>query len=438
MSLEKEICEKYKLDYIYFNSTLIKSNIPINTKNYHKKNVSQTNTKNKIVNRVISFIRSITVLDNIYKIVYRFKKIYEQQILTYQTAYELLRHEQPSIIIVTNDTKIDLELFLLKIAKCNGIPTIQIGWSWIQTIPQYTQLQLHRESHGIIKKNNQWIVNLFKYLIPDIYGEIDNKQILFNDPIVILVSKYFGLKSSSPVNTGKNVDGITVPSNFQKNVYLNRAINREKIFLTGDPSNDTLIHVRKEQNKIKSRLLSALDIKESKTIVFIASSPPGYVSNKRNQTTIDIIKMLLSLSSEIQVVFKPHPAEDIISFEYLKNISDRVTVTDNFSVSELTISCHLFITIASSSLIEAVALDIPVVIYDFSQMNYIDRYTYTRSVKRVFNLESMKIAVKDILLNVDVRKKTIKIQRHRIKPFAILDGKCTERNASVIMSYLSE
>ena len=97
-----------------------------------------------------------------------------------------------------------------------------------------------------------------------------------------------------------------------------------------------------------------------------------------------------------------------------------------------------YTTIASSSLIEAVALDIPVVIYDFSQMNYIDRYTYTRSVKRVFNLESMKIAVKDILLNVDVRKKTIKIQRHRIKPFAILDGKCTERNASVIMSYLSE
>ena len=437
MQLEKEICEKNYIEFIYFRHQKNKS-APRRNINNIKVIGNRTNGKNKLINSCKKLLRSINVLDILYKTVYRLKKELDQQSLTYQNAYKLLKREQPSAILVTNDIRIDLEIFLLKVAKHLHIPTIQIGWSWTQSNSQYTQLQLHRESHGVIKKNDQWKVNLCKYLIPDIYGEIDNKRILFNDPFVILVSKYFGLKSSSPINKGKNVDGITVPSNFQKNVYLNRAINREKIFLTGDPSNDKLIHLRKEKYKIKGRLLSALDIKESKTIVFIASSPLGYVSNKRNQTTIDIIKMLLSLSLEIQVVFKPHPAEDIISFEYLKNISDRVTVTDNFSVSELAISSHLFITIASSSLIEAVALDIPVVIYDFTKINYIDRYTYTRSVKRVFNLESMKIAVKNILLNVDVRKKTIKMQRHRIKPFAILDGKCTERNASVIMSYLSE
>ena len=54
-----------------------------------------------------------------------------------------------------------------------------------------------------------------------------NESILFNDPLKILVSKYFGLRTSSPKNRGKNIDVLTVTSDNQKNMYLNRGIHEK-------------------------------------------------------------------------------------------------------------------------------------------------------------------------------------------------------------------
>ena len=70
-------------------------------------------------------------------------------------------------------------------------------------------------------------------------------------------------------------------------------------------------------------------------------------------------------------------------------------------------------------------------------MNYIDRFAYTKAVKRAFDLDSLESKAKDILYNVDARKKIIKSQQNRIKPFAILDGQCTQRTASLIHNYIN-
>ena len=198
-----------------------------------------------------------------------------------------------------------------------------------------------------------------------------------------------------------------------------------------------MVYLRKNKNKIRTGLLSAFKIKKTEIIILIVSSPLGFVNRNENQNTIDIIVMLLNISPEIHVFFKPHPAEDINDFEYLKNISNRVTVTNSYSVRQLAVFSRLFITIASSSIIDAIGLNVPVVVYDFTNMNYIDRFAYTKAVKRAFNLDSLENTAKDILYNVDARKKIIKVQQNRIKPFAILDGQCTQRTASLIHNYIN-
>ena len=169
-------------------------------------------------------------------------------------------------------------------------------------------------------KNDDWKIRIFKYLIPDLHGEIGNERILFNDPLTILVSKYFGLRTSSPKNRGKNIDALTVTSDSQKNIYLNRGINEKKITVTGAPINDELVYLMKNKNKVRTELLSNLKIKKTEIIILIVSSPLGYVNKNEDQNTIDIIMMLLNISPDIQVLFKPHPAEDINDFEYLKKI----------------------------------------------------------------------------------------------------------------------
>ncbi len=435
---ERNICDKNRIDYIIFKrQTNSPSNPKNNNQNLNKNNPKKNNFHYNIIRKFIIGIRSANIIDKVYRIFFRIKVIFKEQSLIYQNAYKLLMNERPSAILVINDIRIDLELFVLKIASILKIPTIQIGWSYTLSVPQAIQLQLNREKNGIILKNNDWKIRLFKYLIPDLYGEMGNERILFNDPLKILVSKYFGLRTSSPKNRGKNIDALTVTSDSQKNIYLNRGINEKKITVTGAPTNDELVYLRKNKNKIRTELSSNLKIKKTEIIILVVSSPLGFLNRNENQNTIDIIVMLLKISPEIQVLFKPHPAEDINDFEYLKTISNRVTVTNSYSVRQLAILSHLFITIASSSIIDAIGLNVPVVVYDFTNMNYIDRFPYTKAVKRSFNLDSLENTAKDILYNVDARKKIIKVQRNRIKPFAIFDGQCTQRTASLIQNYIN-
>ena len=437
MLKEREICEKNNIEFIYFRRQKINSD-PRRNINNMKVIGNRTNGENKIIRLYINFLRSFDLLDKLYKTAYRFKKELDQQKLTFQNAYDLIKHEKPDIIIVMNDIRIDLEIFLLKVAKRLNIPTIQIGWSWTHPIRRNAQFQLHRENHGIVQRKPEWLIMFCKYFIPDIYTEFNNKRVLFNDPLIILVSKFFRVKSASPYNKGRNVDVVTATSNAQRKVYLSLGINGSRIKLTGDPSNDRLISLKMTKNNIKNGLLSELGFDKSELLVTIASAPFGFISSEQNKTTVEIIMMLLTLSPNLKVIFKPHPQENNIDFGYINKISKSVTIANNYAVEDLTAASQLFLTVASSSMISAVALDIPVILYDFTQINYIDRYQYTRSVKRVFNLESLKIAVKDILFNVDERKKTIEMQRNRIKPFAILDGKCIQRNASVIINTLPQ
>ena len=217
---ERNICDKNKIDYIIFKrQTNSLSNPKNNNQNPNKNNPKKNNFYYKMIRKFIICMRTSDTIDKVYKIFFRIKVIFKDQSLIYQNAYKLLMIERPSAILVINDIRIDLELFILKIANILRIPTIQIGWSATLSVPQAVQLQLNREKNGIILKNDDWKIRIFKYLIPDLHGEIGNERILFNDPLTILVSKYFGLRTSSPKNRGKNIDALTVTSDSQK-IYI--------------------------------------------------------------------------------------------------------------------------------------------------------------------------------------------------------------------------
>ena len=152
---ERNICDKNKIDYIIFKrQTNSLSNPKNNNQNPNKNNPKKNNFYYKIIRKFIIGIRSANIIDKAYKIFFRIKVIFKEQSLIYQNAYKLLMIERPSAILVINDIRIDLELFLLKIAKILRIPTIQIGWSYTLSVPHATQLQLNRERNGIITKND--------------------------------------------------------------------------------------------------------------------------------------------------------------------------------------------------------------------------------------------------------------------------------------------
>ena len=194
---EREICKTNKIDYIIFKRKISSISNPENNKqNPNKDYQNKKNIYHSIIRKFKIHIKSFSAIYKVYKILFRIKKTFKEQSLIYQSAYKLLMIERPSAILVTNDIRIDLELFFIKIANLIGIPTIQIGCSYTLSVAQATQLQFHRERNGIIKKYNDWQIKVFKYLIPDLYGEIENERTLFNDPLTILVTKYFGLRTS--------------------------------------------------------------------------------------------------------------------------------------------------------------------------------------------------------------------------------------------------
>ena len=337
----------------------------------------------------------------------------------------LLENEKPDLLVLLNDQRVDLELFLITASKRKNIATVLLNVFWIGDIYQAAQLQHFRQIKGIVNREPDWLIAIAKFIFPKTVINYGGSNIMFSHPFKNLIGLYYGIKPSTPLNRGQYVDLVIITSQNQKKVFEKNGIKNSKLVLAGEPQNDKLFHLRKKKDAIIKSLYKDLIINNSANIITIASSNPGFIPKKKDKDYHRIIKHLLDIHPTIFIFFKPHPQEEM-DFDYLENISSRVKVINN-QIDEIIMCSKLFITRGSSTLIKAVLLGVPSISFDFHHENIGKRYPYSASVEQSNNLLEIKEKAESLLFNSNKRGQVINQQRKAIDEYAIFDGKCIDR-----------
>ncbi|MFW9973450.1 MAG: CDP-glycerol glycerophosphotransferase family protein [Candidatus Odinarchaeota archaeon] len=241
------------------------------------------------------------------------------------------------------------------------------------------------------------------------------------------------------------VDKVALEGEWVKQVLIKMGQDISKLEVTGQPAYDLL---KEEYTKIdKTAIRSKFNIDTNNIIVLYTSQPlmeglgvdnsfiPQDISSSHKE---EIREICLSLydRKDILLLIKPHPNEsddlhyqvvNEVKAKNIKVVSRKANIHELISISDILITRH------STTGLEAIVLDKPVIIVDI--LGDVDSFPYVdyNSALGVYKRENIWPAVKSIFENKQVND-TLKEGRARfIRDFAYqIDGKSSQRIVALI------
>jgi len=427
------LCKSEKIRYISINQLPNEIDIETNAivENYQP-----------ITNLILKFktiLRSNYFIGPVYELVFQLKNQLIRQKNIYNDNLKLIIRESPSIIVVLNDQN---ELMMINIAKRLGIQTITLGWSVFASPRYFAKIKLSN-NENIFK---QWKLFILKLIIPDSIYKLHDRYILLLDPIVSIAYKINCIQYTLPGERGKLTNIVTATSLFQKQLILSYGVNSSKIILNGDNQSDQIFRIRNKRKQIRKKMINKLSLKTNDIVVLIAI-PDTYNKQKSmfqtyRKSLVSILNTILSINEKIKIIAKVHPKDDLNDYLFINDISKNIILIKKYDMPNILTVISLFIVHISSSIIDAMVLGVPVITYNLasseliSHQLYSEEYQIEKSTIQVFDEEALASNAKDLLFKHEKRKRILEIQQKRINSFAIIDGKCVDRNMSTIINAL--
>ncbi|MDI6806455.1 MAG: CDP-glycerol glycerophosphotransferase family protein [Candidatus Aenigmarchaeota archaeon] len=298
-----------------------------------------------------------------------------------ETAIHILEKERPAAVLMTFETGY-YALALIAAAKKKGIPTIAI-------------------QHGIIHST---------------HGAYTHKE-------VSLASN--SLEYPIP-------DKTAVYGKYTKNILIKRGnYPKGSVVVTGQPRYDILVEAYKIFNRDK--FCERYNLNPRKKIVLIVTQTLRSKEERDTflRSTIDMIKKI----PDIQIVIKPKPNEDgkwqrrILLEEKVKG----KVLPGRSNIFEVLYACDAMITVYSTTVIEAMILNKPVIIVNLTgekdPMPYVESGASLGVYKKGDIVEAVRKALYDKRIKTELRKNMKKfVYEHAYKA----DGKATERVVDLI------
>lgn len=207
----------------------------------------------------------------------------------------------------------------------------------------------------------------------------------------------------------------------------------EWIEVTGSPRWDSLSNISNVYNK--KDICKDLGLNPNKKIVILTSSPSRIREEKTNvaYTVCGAIKNL----KNVQLIVKLHPLE-IFSLKQYKRIAKEVEIKKgivflrDYSLFKLLYISDVLISTASTTLIEASALDKPTISIDIYHTGYID-YLDKNTTLSAHDYEELQGALKKILYDSKFQGKLRKARKRFVYNYCYkMDGKSSKRVVDLI------
>jgi UDP-N-acetylglucosamine 2-epimerase len=220
-------------------------------------------------------------------------------------------------------------------------------------------------------------------------------------------------------------DKISVPGDFIKDLVLNCGVDEERIVVTGRPTYDALIRAEERFDKVGICRKLGLD-PSKKILVYCTENLPLTETQKMAYAICNAVKGFL----DVQFVIKVHPSELSLSIydTVLKLVGIKALVTKDANIYEVLYICDLMITGYSTTALDAMILDKPVITLNLTGLKDPIPFAESGAAIGVYSEKDFERTIKNGLYD-DSTKEKLRRDREKFvyEQTYLHDGKATER-----------
>ncbi len=243
--------------------------------------------------------------------------------------------------------------------------------------------------------------------------------------------------TKNEINTIPMPDTIAVTGQYYQNLLTKKSFyHAKKVVVTGQPRYDPL---NKLEGYSKKEFCDKNNISYYKKIILVTTFPVGLEQLSYNRAIFvsTLLKNITNLSS-VEIIIKPHPREDgnYYSRFLRRGVSFRL-LSKRDDTYEALYACDVLITFSSTTGLEAMIMDKPVVVINLTGEPEGIPYVKSGAAIGVHKEEDLVPAIKGTLYNKEVRKKLAEARKKFVYEHAyIQDGQASKRVADLIMQII--
>lgn len=255
-------------------------------------------------------------------------------------------------------------------------------------------------------------------------------------PSIMVHSGAFG-KKEPPIQ--QVADKVCVWGEMMRDLALKRKGDLDTFVITGNPGFDYQLNKLRELDK--SPLYEDICLKSDKDVVIFTSGAASSVvkdtfSPERREADISAIYRAIKQLPGLQFVTKLHPAETPeLHLRLIKDLKlDNVKVVKFISVYYLLSISELLITFESTTAVEAMLLERPVITINMSGQPDVMPFASSGATIGVYKEEEIVPTIKAALCDENIRNSLAERRKEFIYKYAYLqDGKAASRVAELVM-----
>jgi hypothetical protein len=340
---------------------------------------------------------------------------------------QFLADTKPEIVVLGGDmVGYDTSLFV-KAAHQRGIPVAVVPSTMSNGLEQ-AEVYFDNPDHWL----QGWLNLLAAFCFPKWVTRHKGRRLLRERGARIIAMELFGVSPPRPwiFNSGF-ADAIATESHAMQDYYVAAGLGREKLVVTGSPSDDAMSAAVADRIARRRRLCESLDLPVDRPLLLSALPPDFlYVVGGRPQCDFKEYAELvqfwvdgLRTAKRYNKVLCLHPSVDPETMKYLQSEDLRIA---KLPTAELVPLCDLYVACVSSTIRWAIACGIPVINYDV----YRYRYTDYMGVDAVKAVEEQSEFLEELqkLTNDDAYYAQVAARQRAIRErWGTLDGKSGER-----------
>jgi glycosyltransferase involved in cell wall biosynthesis len=261
-----------------------------------------------------------------------------------------------------------LEYALISVLKRRKINTIVLQWA--QTVPK----EYYQSVRNKTKADN--IVSMLR-------GR-------FKKYIRGVAEKIFSVKFAESYGEG-DAKYFAVMGPYYREMFCSQGVSEKKLMVTGHPEFDRLyeLSLGLKNPGFKQTIVEDFGLDSAKPIWILAREAIVYfklVSREKDKEDIcTILEILSEYHPEVQIVLKLHPRDSVEYYDFVKNTFPHVVVIHECDLYSLIAACDLYISQISNTMMWAIALDKPIISYDFNSQPH---WHYFRDKEGIIKADS--------------------------------------------------
>lgn len=307
----------------------------------------------------------------------------------------------------------EFEYALISVLNRRNINTIVLQWA--QTAPNEYEIRLEREGKkGLTTAIAEYSKGHLKRLVERLFGVKYSR--LYGDG----AAKYFA-----------------VMGRHYKEMFHKQGVSEDKLIVTGHPEQDYLSELSSSVGNpgFKQAVLESFGLDVAKPLWIVAREAIVHFKlvpeEKDKEDVCAVLEILSQYQQEVQIILKLHPRDSEEYYGFVKEKFPHVILIHECDLYKLIAVCDLYISQISSTMMWAIALDKPVISYDFNRQPY---WHYLREREGIIKADSPQALAEKIKIIQEegLSPENCRMCRIAKKEYMTLDGRACERISGLI------